>query len=151
MALFKNTKPTKNLSIPIADDAEATWQGADILQVANAGNWVEQEGELSLDVYVTDTNVVVRTVVAGVRPEDISVALHNDLLTIRGRRNEEHTETNRHYVLQECHWGAFSRSVVLPMPVQADSAEAIMKNGVLTIIIKRSEPTSVSVREIDAL
>jgi len=149
MSLFKKQNEKQNLSVPIADEAEAAWQGSDVVAVSPAGNWVEQEGELSLDVYVTDATVVVRTVVAGVKPEVVSVAFHNDLLTIRGRREEERTEENRHYVLQECHWGAFSRSFVLPVSVQADSAEAVMKNGVLTVTLARGEPTSVSIREIE--
>jgi len=109
--------------------------------------WSEPKGELALDVYLTKDDVIVRTTIAGVRPEDINVAMHNDLLTIRGRRTDEAVEVGRQYIVQECHWGSFSRSVVLPVTVNPESAEAVMKNGVLTVTLKRTEPKMVKVRE----
>jgi len=146
--IFKNQKDNKGISVPIPDDAEATWsQVSNVPVTLPEKPWSEPEGELALDVYLTKDDVIVRTTIAGVRPEDINVAMHNDLLTIRGRRTDEAVEVGRQYIVQECHWGSFSRSVVLPVTVNPESAEAVMKNGVLTVTLKRTEPKMVKVRE----
>ena len=112
-------------------------------------DWAESEGELAIDVYVLPTSVVVRSAMAGVKPEDLSISLHNDLLTIRGHRNDEEVIERSHYVVQECHWGVFSRSVVLPVAVEADGAEAVIKNGVLKVTLRRASPTAVTVRLVE--
>ena len=85
---------------------------------------------------------------AGVSPEDVRIALHNDLLTIRGERREEDNVLADSYVVQECHWGSFSRSVVLPVPVRSEGAEATMKNGILKVILERVPAASVEVRVV---
>ncbi len=104
-------------------------------------------GELKVDVYETEKEIVVRSTVAGVDPKDLTVDLHNDLLTIRGRRhvNEEVKEDN--FLVRECFWGDFSRSVILPTSVDVKKGEAVLKNGVLTIRLpKIKQTTSIPVR-----
>lgn len=93
------------------------------------------EGQLSVDVFRKGDVLVLRSTVAGVRPEDLDIALHGDLLTIRGKRESERDVEEGHWFYRECYWGAFSRSIVLPYEVATDHAEAKLKNGVLEIRI----------------
>ena len=98
-------------------------------------DWMLEDysGQLSVDVYQTEKEIVIVSTVAGVRPEDIDIAINNDMVTIRGRREREQEVADDEYLYQECYWGGFSRSIILPTDVKADRAQANFKNGVLTI------------------
>lgn len=93
------------------------------------------EGQLSVDVFRHGKDLVIRSTVAGARPEDLDISFHGDLLTIRGKRELEHHISEDDWFYRECYWGSFSRSVVLPYDVTPDHAEATLKNGVLEIRI----------------
>lgn len=93
----------------------------------------EAEGELAVDVYQTPTHIIVKAMIAGVKPEDLDVAITRDMITIKGRR-EKHTEGgNSDYFFQELYWGAFTRTIVLPQEVEIEDAEASEKHGLLII------------------
>ncbi|OJI06805.1 hypothetical protein BK004_02450 [bacterium CG10_46_32] len=112
-------------------------------------DWLDEnyEGQLSVDVYGTDNEVVVVSTIAGVTPENIDISINNDMLTIRGERSQEKEETVSDYYYQECYWGGFSRSIILPVEVDADNVAASLKNGVLTVRLPRARKTkSISVR-----
>ncbi|XLQ19972.1 MAG: Hsp20/alpha crystallin family protein [Candidatus Moraniibacteriota bacterium] len=101
----------------------------------------DSEGQLTIDVYQTDTEIVIKSTIAGVKPEDLDVSISNDMLTIKGdRKNEEVVDDNNFYY-KECYWGSFSRSVVLPMDVLADKIDATLKNGILTIRLPKADVT----------
>lgn len=106
----------------------------------NKNQWIEndyEEGQLSIDVYETDKNIVIKSTIAGVKPEDIDISLDNDMLTIRGQRKEEKEEEGKNYLYKECYWGSFSRSVILPTEVDSKKIEAILENGILSIVLKK--------------
>jgi HSP20 family molecular chaperone IbpA len=142
------SRHARSATVPVADEAEARWERAvDVSAHGASSSWVvSPEGELALDVYVTPTHVVVRSALAGVKPEDVSISILNDLLTIRGRRVDEERVATDRYVVQECYWGSFSRSVVLPVSVDSEGAEAVLKHGILKITLRRVAPTPVAVR-----
>ena len=98
-------------------------------------NWVSTnvEGQLSVDVYQTNDVIIVKSAVAGVAPEDIDISITNDMITIRGSRAQSEIIPEEDYMYQECYWGTFSRSIILPVDIDADNAKAYIKNGVLTI------------------
>lgn len=98
--------------------------------------WFEPEGELAIDVYQTDTDLVIQSAIAGVRPEDLDISLERDIITVKGSR-EKPFEEEGDYFAQECYWGPFSREVILPVEVDPDRAEANMKEGILTIRIPK--------------
>ena len=98
--------------------------------------WLEAEGELAIDVYQTETEVVIQSAIAGVRPENLDIAIERDILTIRGNR-EKPFEESGDYFTQECYWGPFSREVVMPVEVDPERVEATMKDGILTIRIPK--------------
>jgi HSP20 family protein len=96
---------------------------------------VEEEptGELAVDVYQTPTHIVIKAMIAGVKPDDLDVSITRDMVTIRGKR-ERHTEgTAGDFFFQELYWGAFSRTIVLPQEVEIEEAEASEKHGLLVV------------------
>lgn len=99
----------------------------------------DSEGQLTIDVYQTPTDIVIKSTIAGVSPEDLDITITNDMVTIKGKREKDEVITDGDYYYQECYWGAFSRSVILPVDVEAEKADASMKNGILTIRLPKIE------------
>ena len=91
------------------------------------------DGELPVDVYQTPTHIIIKTMIAGVRPEDLDVTITRDMVTLRGKR-ERHTEGGAgDFFFQELYWGSFSRTIMLPQEIEIEEAEANEKHGLLTI------------------
>ena len=109
-----------------------------------------QEGELAVDIYQTENDLVVQSAIAGVKPENLDVSLEKDLITIKGYREKPFKEKGD-YFSQECFWGAFSKEIISPVEIDSGRAEAKIKEGVLTIRIpkiKREQKTKISVKNI---
>lgn len=106
-----------------------------------SSDWISSpEGQLSIDVHETPTEIIVRSAIAGVLSKDLDIAISNDTLTIRGsRHHESKTKKGARTHVQECHWGAFSRSIILPSHVDPNKTKATLKRGVLTITMKKTE------------
>ncbi len=103
-------------------------------------DWLaESEGQLTIDVYQTPNEIVIKSTIAGVKPEDIDISITNDMITIKGRRQKDEEVKEEDYYYQECYWGPFSRSVILPVDVEVDKTDASMKNGILTIRLPKVE------------
>jgi len=107
------------------------------MQFTSSADWMapSAEGQLSVDVFRDGDALVIRSTVAGVTPGDVDISIHGDLLTIRGKREMSCEVDEDQWFYRECYWGAFSRSIVLPYEVVADSARASLKNGVLEVRI----------------
>ena len=96
--------------------------------------WEEEvEAELTVDLYQTPTDIIVKTMVAGVHPENLTIITTRDMITIKGKREETHSIDDQNYYVQELYWGAFSRTISLPEEVDPEQAEAIEKHGLLII------------------
>lgn len=93
----------------------------------------EGEGQLTIDVYQTPDEIVVESTIAGVDPENLDVDISPESVTIRGKREKEKKIAEEDYFYQECYWGRFSRSVILPQEIDPDKSVAALKNGVLTV------------------
>ena len=106
------------------------------------------EGQLAVDVYQTKDDVVIKSTIAGVRPEDLDVAINNDMITIRGVRQQQDEVNEQDYFYQECYWGGFSRSIILPVDVHSERAKATIRNGVLTLRIPKVQKTRVQVVKV---
>src|ERR1051325_9320821 len=108
---------------------------------ASDDRWLapHEEGRLAVDVHETDDEIIIKSAIAAVQPENLEVFMHNDMLTIRGTRHDDETIERGRAVVRECHWGAFSRSVILPTEVDADRINATLKNGILTIRMPKVE------------
>lgn len=110
----------------------------------------QYEGQLAVDVLQDHTNnIVIVSTVAGVNPEDLDVAITNDMVTIRGRRKPPFEVTDEQFFFQECYWGGFSRSIILPTDVKADASKATLKNGVLTITLPKADSVQVKVVNVE--
>lgn len=133
------------LAQPEADDQEKK------VTVNKEDDWLDEEyydeGQLAVDVFQTQNEIVIKSTIAGVRPEDIDISINNDMVTIRGKREIDETISQEDYFYQECYWGGFSRSIILPVEIRPDKVQATLKNGVLTIVLPKSDKTkTVSVK-----
>ncbi len=117
---------------------------------SNLGENLE-EGQLSVDVYQTPTHLIVMSTIAGVKNADLEVGMQGDVLTIRGKRNPGVEIPDNDYLVKECYWGNFSRSIVLPVEVKGEEAVAqITNNGVLTIKLPKIQRSrTISVKIVD--
>lgn len=108
------------------------------------------EGQLSIDVFQNPDSIVVKSTIAGVKPGDIDISINNDMLTIRGKREIQEKISEENYLIKECYWGGFSRSIILPVEVEVEKVEAALDNGVLTVTLpkaKSAKQFSIKVRE----
>jgi len=96
-------------------------------------------GELCLDMYETDSDVVVTAALPGVKPEDVDITITGDVLSIKGEVKSEAKVEKANYYRQERRYGAFHRTVPLPVPIQPDKAEAKFKDGILTLTMPKAE------------
>ncbi len=102
-------------------------------QIIKSNGFGDAEGKLTIDVYQTPAEIVVESAIAGVKPEDLDINVSNDSITIKGERYREEKISDENYFYQECYWGRFSRSVILPEEVDPDGAKVSFKNGILTV------------------
>jgi len=91
------------------------------------------EGILTVDVYQTENDIVIKSTIAGVTDQDLDVSVTNEAVTIRGTRKPDEKIHSDNYHHQELYYGPFSRSIILPEDIDADAAKANLKNGVLTL------------------
>jgi len=104
--------------------------------------WLEkeyEEGQLSVDVYQTHKNIIVKSTIAGVKSSDIDISINNDMLTIRGKRQMNEEIEDKDYLFKECYWGSFSRSIILPVEIVPEKIDANLENGVLTIALPKAK------------
>ncbi len=94
--------------------------------------WPKAEGQLAVDVYQTDSELVIQSAIAGVKPENLDISIEKDLVTIKGER-EKPVQEKGDYFYQECYWGGFSRQIILPVEVDPGRIEATLKEGILMI------------------
>ena len=137
----------------IGDEEDQNPYDESVLAQEEKQDWFDDdynEGQLSIDIYQTPKDIIVKSTIAGIKPEDIDISINNDMLTIRGKRTMKEKIKEENYLYRECYWGSFSRSVILPIEVQAEKIEAYIENGVLTISLpkaKVSKQVSIKVKE----
>jgi len=108
-----------------------------------------EEGELTVDVYQTPDDIIIKTIVAGVKPEDLDISITRDMITIRGSRQESNEVNDGDYFHKELYWGSFSRTILLPQEIDVDASEASEKYGLLTLRLPKmdkSRQTKLKVR-----
>jgi len=93
----------------------------------------EEDGELSVDVYQTQNEIIIEAMIAGVKPEDLQISITRDMVTIKGRRDGNTQILEDDYFYRELYWGSFSRSILLPHEIEIESVEAVEKHGLLII------------------
>ena len=118
---------------------ESNWDNAD----------EEFPGQLAVDVYETQEQLVIKARTAGVNKEDLDVSISDGILTISGTLSSGDDEGVIHWHIQECYWGEFRRTVALPVAVKEDEVKAVLKEGVLTISFNKVEQETVRVINIE--
>ncbi|MSR78780.1 MAG: Hsp20/alpha crystallin family protein [Candidatus Taylorbacteria bacterium] len=104
--------------------------------------WMEEEseeGQLTVDVYQTPDEIVIKTMIAGVKPEDLDISITRDMVTIKGLREESREVGDGDYFTKELYWGSFSRTILLPQEIEVEGAEALEKHGLLVIKLPKVE------------
>ncbi len=91
------------------------------------------DGELTVDVFQNHNEIVIKTMIAGVRPEDLDITITRDMVTIKGKREGERNISTEDYFHKELYWGTFSRTIILPQEIEVEDAEAVEKHGLLII------------------
>jgi len=99
------------------------------------------ETPLALDVYETDDDLVVKSSIPGVKPEDVDISITGNTLTISGETKEEEEIKEENYIRRERRYGSFSRSVALPQGLKTEDAEAEFEDGVLKLSIPKAPET----------
>lgn len=124
----------------MAEDTTAAHQDSQ-QPVADDGNWADGEedfpGQLAVDVYETDEQLIVKARTAGVNKEDLDVSISDGILTVSGTLSSSDEVGATQWHIQECYWGEFSRTLALPVPVKEDEVAAVLKDGVLTITFSK--------------
>ena len=103
------------------------------------------KGQLAVDVFQTEDDIIVMAPIAGVDVENIEVIVNDDVLVIRGIRSLDLDIPQNNYYAKECFWGEFTRSIVLPMAVNTAKIEASFKNGVLQIKIPKANKVKMKI------
>ncbi|HEX5528810.1 MAG TPA: Hsp20/alpha crystallin family protein, partial [Methylomirabilota bacterium] len=108
------------------------WEG-DFPQLPAMGDWVP-----ALDVSETKDAIMVKAEVPGMDSTDIQLSLHDQTLTLKGEKKQEKEEKDERYHRVERSYGAFTRSVRLPVAVDASKVTASFKNGLLTVTLPKT-------------
>jgi len=109
----------------------------------------DTEGQLTIDMYQTSSDIIIKTMVAGVKPEDLDISITRDLVTIKGKREEGRAEIGDDYFHRELYWGSFSRTIILPQEVDVEESEATNKNGLLIMklpILDKNRQTKLKIK-----
>ncbi|MBU0613430.1 Hsp20/alpha crystallin family protein [Patescibacteria group bacterium] len=157
MPKIKSKSSDKIMTNDIAEeefwaDAVKEQQAGSVSSEVDNDEWMEEnyDGQLSVDVYQTENSIVIKSTIAGVKSEDIDISINNDMITIRGLRQKQEEVAKEDYFYQECYWGGFSRSIILPIEVKEDKIDAVLENGILTVVLPRAikaKSTSIKVKE----
>lgn len=102
-------------------------------------DWFEPEGELVVDVWENEEEIVIQAPVAGVENDDIEIIIEGDVLKIKGERANSAEVKEEDYLLKECYWGSFTREVSLPESIKKEDVKASVEKGILTIKLPKRE------------
>ena len=111
--------------------------------------WLKAEGKLAIDVYQQGNTIIINSTIAGVDSKDLDVIINQDMITIRGERRKKEALNPDNYLHQECFWGKFSRSIILPFEVATEQTNASIENGILTVILqkKKEDKTVINIED----
>ncbi len=129
----------EGIAVEVPVDAPESKPAPVRTEVSQHEEWLsDYEGQLNIDMYQTKDNVIIKSTIAGVRPEDMDITVANDMVTIKGARKREEAIGDDDYFYQECYWGNFSRSVIIPVDIDSEHIEADLKDGILTVVVPKA-------------
>ncbi|MCX6808314.1 MAG: Hsp20/alpha crystallin family protein [Candidatus Berkelbacteria bacterium] len=117
-----------------------------------SNDWLTEdaEGQLSIDVFQDNHNIYLIAPIAGVKASDVDITITDEVVSIKGHRQAGHEIGPERHLTQECYWGPFSRSYVLPIAINADQAKATLKDGLLHIEIPKDEKVKTKIIKVNA-
>lgn len=133
------------------DDFGGSFWRRPLLRRSSAQSSEPMAWRLSPVVEVVDCNGEYRIAaeLPGLTTDDVDITLHDSTLTVRGEKSEEKREEKADYLLSERRYGAFHRTIPLPMGADAENIKAELSNGVLTITIPKTEAAKAAERKIE--
>lgn len=139
-AAFLNDDLTDTTPVqPAANTAQPTDQPATM--AASEDSWEDEAddlmGQLAVDVFETETELIIKARTAGVDRNDLDVSISDGILTISGTLSSGDETDVKNWHIQECYWGEFSRTLALPVAVKEEGVKAELKDGVLTITFEK--------------
>ncbi len=101
----------------------------------------EKGAKISIDLFETEGEMIIQSTVAGISSKDLKVSIEDGVLTIKGMREKpsDFAESQKRYLYQECYWGPFYRSLLMPEEIDADGIKASVEEGVLTVRIPKTD------------
>jgi HSP20 family protein len=106
-------------------------------------------GSVEVNLLQTENDIIVNASIPGVKPEDIDISISGDTLTLRGEIKEDEEYKDANYHIKEIRQGSFSRSLTLPVKVDADRSKADFENGVVRLTMPKVEevkPKTITVK-----
>ncbi|MBP7279882.1 MAG: Hsp20/alpha crystallin family protein [Sedimentibacter sp.] len=102
-----------------------------------------------VDVYQTDTDVVVKAEIPGITKEDLNVYVDENSIRLSGQSKRDNEYKDEHVYRTERFYGSFSRTIPLPVEIKSDQAKAEYKDGILSITVPKVEPAKSKGKRID--
>ncbi len=119
------------------DETQTGWT-----DLYNSNSW-----KLPVDIYETKDNIIIKSCIAGTDAKDIEIILNNDIFTIKGLVTKDEALQNANCLYQECKWGEFSRSIILPCQVQTGNIETSFKKHILTVVLyKKLDSETINIK-----
>ncbi len=110
--------------------------------------WLSKDGKLLVDIFQTEEEIVIQSVIAGVDKEELEIITEKDVVIIKGERKRPQEEIKEFYS-KECYWGPFSREIILPEETDPTRAKATMEKGILIIKVPKIEKEKKRKIELD--
>jgi HSP20 family protein len=123
---------------------EKTWEAESIEEEKKdtplkEKSWPKRCGELAIDVYSTEKDIVIQAPISGVKKDDLEIVTENDIVIIKGKRERPQKKEIKEFYTEECFYGNFRREVILPEETDPSRIEANIEEGILTIEIPKIE------------
>lgn len=144
---FKSNFKKNDIAESVKNDYQSVDEPAEAFDFSDDG---KPEGQLLVDIYQTPISFIIESHVAGIEPESLDVSIAPENISIRGKRRKKEKIEDNEYLLRECFWGRFARSVILPQQIDPDKSHASLKNGILKIVLpklSRQKHKKLEVRE----
>jgi HSP20 family protein len=110
--------------------------------------WPQGKWMPAIDIAESENEVTVRAELPGIDPKDLDVRVTGNQLTLSGEKQDTSEKKGENYYHSETRYGSFHRSVTLPEGVDTENVEADYSSGVLTLKMKKSQPTPVKKIEV---
>ncbi|MBU0722952.1 Hsp20/alpha crystallin family protein [Patescibacteria group bacterium] len=140
----------ENIEEEIEEDTEEDLQENTQVTPQQINETEGQEGELAVDVYEDENEILVQTMVAGVAPEDMEIIITREMITLKGRRDSAYVPQENYYH-KELYWGGFSRKILLPEEIDPEKSEAIEKHGLLILRLPKLRKSKTQKLKIQVL